>query len=349
MNETTMFVIAMICYLSAFVMFSASLSLDRKNLYVYARCVNWVGMALAFCALGMRWYSAGHPPLSNMYESLATLSTFIVLAGSLFTSSQPLPLLEAGSSVGAVLMIGLGSLFSADVRPLIPALQSYWLHLHVSLAFVGEACFAVAFILSYLFCLRRILGDFSSRTLFDDAREKMACYAVVIGLPATFIAGMLLLASHLSSLPMYRERWTSIVWWVILPSCLVAVLLSVLAYLYRGAIDRGAEKWLPENDELDKLIYRAIALGYPLFTVGGLIFGMVWANKAWGRYWGWDPKETWALITFLVYSIYLHVRLSRGWNGTWTACLSVAGFIVTMFTLFGVNLLISSLHSYAGS
>jgi cytochrome c-type biogenesis protein CcsB len=123
--------------------------------------------------------------------------------------------------------------------------------------------------------------------------------------------------------------------------------LILLTWMYRGAVHRGVEKWLPDADSLDKLIYRAIALGYPLFTVGGLIFGMVWANKAWGRYWGWDPKETWALITFLVYSIYLHVRLARGWNGTWTACLSIVGFIVTMFTLFGVNFLISGLHSYA--
>lgn len=349
MNETSIFVVAMICYLAAFALYSASLSLERRNLYAYARGANWVGVITALVALGLRWQSAGHPPLSNMYESLATLSTFILLAGLIFTSSQPLPVLEAGTSVAAVMMIGIASVFSTDVKPLIPALQSYWLHLHVSLAFVGEACFAVAFILSYLFCLRRILGNTAGKTDFLDLREKIACYSVVAGLPLAFIAGMILLAVNLSGNPMYADRWYSIVIWVILPSCLAAVVMAVMAYLFRGALGRGAEKWLPDNAVLDNLIYRAIALGYPLFTVGGLIFGMIWANKAWGRYWGWDPKETWALITFLVYSIYLHVRLARGWNGTWTACLSVAGFIVTMFTLFGVNLLISSLHSYAGS
>ncbi len=349
MNETSIFTLSMFCYLAAFALNSASLSLERQKLHTYGRAFNWLGITAAVIALGMRWHSAGHPPLSNMYESLVTLSTLIVLVGQIFTASQPLPVLEAGASVGAVLMIGVASVFSSDIRPLIPALQSYWLHLHVSLAFVGEACFAVAFILSYLFCLRRILGDASGRTDFSDSREKLACYSVVVGLPVVFIGGMALLARHLSSHPMYVDRWHNIVFWVIIPSILAVIAVAVMAWLFRGALGRGAERWLPDNVILDNLIYRAIALGYPLFTVGGLIFGMVWANKAWGRYWGWDPKETWALITFLVYSIYLHVRLARGWSGTWTACLSVAGFIVTMFTLFGVNFLISSLHSYAGS
>ncbi len=348
MNETSIFTLSMLCYLGSFALNSASLSLDRQNFHSYGRIMSWIGALAAVVALGLRWQNAGHPPLSNMYESLVTLSTLIVLVCLIFTSRQPLPVLEAGSSIGAILMIGVASVFSSDIKPLIPALQSYWLHLHVSLAFVGEACFAIAFILSYLFCLRRILGDASGRTDFTDRREKFACYSVVAGLPVAFIAGMILLAANLKQSQLYAERWHNIVIWVVIPSCLAAIGVAILAWLFRGALGRGAERWLPENAVLDNLIYRAIALGYPLFTVGGLIFGMVWANKAWGRYWGWDPKETWALITFLVYSIYLHVRLARGWNGTWTACISVAGFIVTMFTLFGVNFLISGLHSYAG-
>lgn len=349
MNEISIFTISMICYLVAFILYSASASLERQNLYTYGRRIAWAGVTLALGALCLRWYNAGHPPLTNMYESLVTLSSFIALAGLIFTAGQPIPLLEAGTCVGAVLMIGLASVFSSSVKPLIPALQSYWLHLHVSLAFVGEACFAVAFILSYMFCFRKAMSNSLDNPQFADAREKIACYLVVVGLPITFIGSMIVLANHLRTHPVYQENWHALAWGVILPSCLASVVILLFTYLYRGAISSRVDKWLPENDVLDNLIYRAIALGYPLFTVGGLIFGMVWANKAWGRYWGWDPKETWALITFLVYSIYLHVRLSRGWSGTWTACLSVIGFIVTMFTLFGVNLLISSLHSYAGS
>ncbi len=346
MNETQLFVFSIACYVLAFVGFSAHISLNRETLYKPARGAAWAGVLAALVAICLRWLNVGHPPLSNMYESLVTLSTLIALTGLIFTAKQPLPMLEAGTCVSSILMFGIASLFSSQARPLIPALQSYWLHLHVSLAFIGEALFAIAFILSYLFCFQKIMASSSNKSLFSSIYEKITCYLVVVGMPLAFIGGMTFLASHLSSHPSYEKSWFGLVWGVIVPSAVTMLLLMILTWMYRGAVHQGVEKWLPDSDSLDKLIYRAIALGYPLFTVGGLIFGMVWANKAWGRYWGWDPKETWALITFLVYSIYLHVRLARGWNGTWTACLSIAGFLVTMFTLFGVNFLISGLHSY---
>lgn len=346
MNETLIFSISTFFYLISFILYSVSVSFDRTRLYHVARYLLLIGVLAAFVGMGVRWSNAGHPPLSNMYESMVCLSTFVAMAGYLFTIGRALPLLEAGSAVAAVLMIGIASVFSSEIKPLIPALQSYWLHLHVSLAFLGEACFALAFILSYMYCFRQILAPEASREV--DLKEKALAVLVVAGLPASFLTGMVLLYGYLKTHPHYQERAHALLYWVIAPSCLTVAVLVVLTYLYRGAIGERTQKWLPDFQTLDGLTYRAIALGYPLFTVGGLIFGMVWANKAWGRYWGWDPKETWALITFLVYSVYLHVRLTRGWSGTWTACISVLGFIVTMFTLFGVNFLISSLHSYAG-
>lgn len=98
---------------------------------------------------------------------------------------------------------------------------------------------------------------------------------------------------------------------------------------------------------LDEVSYRGIAVGFPLFTLGGLVFAMIWAQKAWGAYWQWDPKETWALITWLFYSGYLHMRIVRGWEGRPAAWVSALGFVIVLFTLVGVNLLISGLHSYA--
>lgn len=346
MNGTIYFTIAIVFYLVAFGFYCVFLSINKKRLYKLARVSNWIGAFSAIIAISIRWMEAGHPPLSNMYESMVTLSTFIVLSGVIFTIRHPLALLEAGSSVFATMMIGISSLFPNEVQPLIPALQSKWLYIHVSLAFLGESCFAVAFILSYLYCLRRILGDSSGKTNFKNKIEKIACYIVTIGLPIIFIAGMILLALTLKEKPNYADKWQYVVYWLIIPAIVMSILLSILTYLFRGAIGKGAEKWLPDDSVLDNLTYRAIALGYPLYTIGGLVFGMIWANKAWGRYWGWDPKETWALVTFLVYSIYLHVRLAKGWSGIWTACLAVAGFSVTLFTLFAVNFLISSLHSY---
>jgi len=98
--------------------------------------------------------------------------------------------------------------------------------------------------------------------------------------------------------------------------------------------------------ELDRLTYTAVAVGYPFFTAGALVFGAIWAERAWGRWWSWDPKETWALVTWLVYSGYLHVRLLRGRKGSLPAVLAVVGFLCTVFTFFGVNYLLPGLHSY---
>mgnify|MGYP000150340011 CR=1 FL=1 len=100
------------------------------------------------------------------------------------------------------------------------------------------------------------------------------------------------------------------------------------------------------KEVLDRITYTSIAIGYPIFTAGALIFGAVWAEKAWGRYWNWDPKETWALITWLVYTVYLHLRLIRGKKDPLTTWIAIVGFLCTLFTFFGVNYLLSGLHSY---
>jgi cytochrome c-type biogenesis protein CcsB len=122
--------------------------------------------------------------------------------------------------------------------------------------------------------------------------------------------------------------------------------VAAIMFLIKKSKFAGFADKLPEADVLDSFSYRAISLGYPLFTFGAIILGMAWAHKAWGRYWGWDPKEVWALVTFIVYSLYLHGRYRWGWKGSLSAYLAIIGFAVTLFTLFGVNLLLSGLHSY---
>jgi cytochrome c-type biogenesis protein CcsB len=116
-----------------------------------------------------------------------------------------------------------------------------------------------------------------------------------------------------------------------------------------GQPPAGGGFWaaLPDLEVLDELTYQNIMFGF-LFLTLGIITGSVWANSAWGRYWSWDPKETWSLVTWLVYATLIHVRLVRGWNGARIAWLSVAGFGAVLFTWFGVNLLLSGLHSYGG-
>lgn len=146
-------------------------------------------------------------------------------------------------------------------------------------------------------------------------------------------------------------RWKGKNWNTMLYALAVGGLLYWLirAFITRGPIgDALARKTSGDHELLDEISYRAVAFGYPIFTLGGLIFAMLWAKEAWGRYWFWDPKETWAFIAWLVYSVYLHMRITRGWEGRKSAWMAVIGFGVVLFTLVGVNLLIVGLHSYAG-
>ncbi|MEC0089803.1 cytochrome c biogenesis protein CcsA [Paenibacillus macquariensis] len=143
------------------------------------------------------------------------------------------------------------------------------------------------------------------------------------------------------------RKLNTIIWSVLAGLILYALIRLIL----RKPLGKAIHPLLKglDADDLDEITYRTIAIGFPIFTLGALIFAMMWAQIAWGRFWGWDPKEVWALITWLFYSVYLHLRLSRGWQGKKSAWLAVLGFMIVMFTLVGVNLVIAGLHSYAGT
>lgn len=142
------------------------------------------------------------------------------------------------------------------------------------------------------------------------------------------------------------RKFNTVIWTVLLGALLYGLLRVILRKPLGASIGPILKGMDPED--LDEIGYRAIAIGYPIFTLGALVFAMIWAEEAWGRFWGWDPKEVWALITWLFYAVFLHLRLSRGWQGKKSAWLSVIGFLVVMFTLVGVNLVIAGMHSYAG-
>ncbi len=152
-------------------------------------------------------------------------------------------------------------------------------------------------------------------------------------------------------IPALQSQW--LVWHVVLSfigeAAFAVAFGSGLMYLIRDRSQEGSfsARTFPDLETLDKLTYRAVAVGFPIFTLGALIFGAVWAKYAWGNYWSWDPKETWALVNWIIYALFLHARIVRGWRGRATAWIAVIGFIATLFTLFGVNYLLSGLHSYA--
>jgi len=151
-------------------------------------------------------------------------------------------------------------------------------------------------------------------------------------------------------IPALQSQW--LVWHVIFSfigeSGFAVAFGASIMYLLRKNTQEGSfiHRTFPSLETLDMVSHRAIAAGFPIFTLGALIFGAIWAKYAWGTYWGWDPKETWALVTWIIYALYLHARLSRGWKGSAAAWISIIGFLATLFTLFGVNYILSGLHSY---
>jgi len=146
---------------------------------------------------------------------------------------------------------------------------------------------------------------------------------------------------------MFEATFVSSSTLVILISWAAVVFLLVIIWFQGMRLKAFFKQYMPPLNQLDDVTYRMIAIGWPLLTAG-IITGAVWANSAWGTYWGWDPKETWSLITWFVYAIYLHARYVRGWKGSQMAVISAVGFLAVIFTYLGVNLVLSGLHSYGG-
>jgi len=141
------------------------------------------------------------------------------------------------------------------------------------------------------------------------------------------------------------KKLTTVVWSIIFGSIIYVLLRLILRKRISEVLQPLTKK--TNSQLMDEIGYRSVLIGFPVFTLGALIFAMIWAHEAWSRFWGWDPKEVWALITFLFYAVFLHLRLSKGWAGKKSAWIALIGFIIIMFNLIAVNLILAGLHSYA--
>ncbi|MED4602468.1 cytochrome c biogenesis protein CcsA [Paenibacillus validus] len=351
-----------------------------------------------------RWAEAGHIPTSNMYEFMTFLGMMVVLAFIVVFLIYRTTVLGVFALPVAIIIIAYASVFPHEVQPLIPALQSYWLKIHVTTAALGEAFFAVGFAAGLMYLVQNV--NFSSSERKDRREQRGVEFTLFIlvvviafvaaifsfngsGYKAVFSSNVIvtdvnnveqtvkqettyvlppLVGPHQAetvqmtpffgmSEPLFEApswmkganagRKLNTVIWSLLSGAILYGLLRLIARKPLGAALHPMMKGI-DADDIDEIGYRSIAIGYPIFTLGALIFAMIWAHEAWGRFWGWDPKEVWALIVWLFYAAYLHFRLSRGWQGKRSAWLSVIGFLVVMFTLIGVNLVIAGLHSYSG-
>jgi len=274
MTMNVLFLFSAICYI-------AYLFAPDSFIGSLATITAWGGLYAGGSALLLRWYESylfmggdiGHAPVSNIYEVfilLFCIVTIIYLQWEKRYEAKAMgAFVMALVAAGVFFSIWLESVGQADIKPLVPALQSYWMKIHVPMNFVGYGAFAVA------------------------------CGA-----------GM--------------------------------------AYLTRMWLEARNSKMVrvfPSLEQLDQLAYKSVAVGFPAFTLA-TILGAAWAAEAWGGYWSWDPKETWALIVWLVYGAYLHVRISHGWHGKTLAWWTVIAFLVTVFCFLGVNMYLAGLHSY---
>jgi cytochrome c-type biogenesis protein CcsB len=257
---------------------------------------------LLFFILCSRWIVAGYFPLSNLYESLLFLTWTLLTIYLYIETKTKSKLIGAMVIPVAVLINGFANLtLSPEMQkssPLVPALQSNWLMMHVSMMLLSYATLIMGSLLSILFLVISRYEDIDLK-IVDN-----------------------------SSLPLYN----------IMLDYYEAKLLSPSDEIS----ELGKLKLL---QSLDNWSYRIIGLGFPFLTIG-IISGGVWANEAWGSYWSWDPKETWALITWLVFATYLHARITKGWEGKKTAILGGLGFFVIWVCYLGVNFLGKGLHSY---
>ena len=241
-----------------------------------------LGAAIHLGSIALRGIAADRVPWGNMYEFSSVVGVIAVIAflGALWRAPQ-IRYLGVFVMVPIILLMFLaGTVLYAKDAPLVPALQSYWLAIHVTAAASSEGILVTSAVFTVLFLIRQR-------------------YEVV----------------------------------------------SAAGGRMRFPVSLGER--LPSPETLDKVAYRTVAFAFPIYTFG-VIAGAIWAEAAWGRYWGWDPKETWAFIAWVVYAAYLHARATAGWKGRSAAWINLLGFSSMTFNFFVVNMVISGLHSYAG-
>ena len=300
--------------------------------------VGTLGMATANLTIAAllvaRWIEGGYFPLSNLYESLFFVAwglTAVHLIAERMSQSSLVGAATAPVSMGIVAFAAL--LLPATMQvsePLVPALKSNWLMMHVSVMLISYAALMVGSLIAIAFLV----------VTRGQAVELRGSSVGTGGFRNTKLRrnGSDCLSSEEQSLTPEMSSVTA-----------TGTGTAVLAKVTTATIAMTAAKLTPQRltlaDTLDNISYRIIGLGFPLLTIG-IISGAVWANEAWGSYWSWDPKETWALITWLVFAAYLHARITKGWQGRRPAILAASGFLVVWICYLGVNILGKGLHSY---
>lgn len=289
----------------------------------------WVGVTMALTGTMMRWFESyqigpdiGHIPLSNLYEvfvlfSWLTTTLYLYFEYKYKTRSMgAFAMLVVSAAVGFLLWYSMVQ-NAYEIQPLVPALQSWWMKLHVPANFIGYGTFAIAAMVGFAYLIKAHATETSWWKLGP-----------------LWVLGFVMFFEPL----VFRQGGISEYW---------GVFAGVSALIVGGILygRRRIAAHLPSLEVMDDVMYKSIAIGFTFFTIA-TILGALWAAEAWGGYWSWDPKETWALIVWLNYAAWLHMRLMKGLRGQVAAWWALTGLLVTTFAFLGVNMFLSGLHSY---
>lgn len=365
MNSSVFFDISAGAYIAAMITYVIFLVVRNQKTGVVASSLTIFGFVSQSTALIIRWinsyyfWTASNPtsgvvesilraaPLRNLYESLVFFVWSLIVFHIFFEfkyKNRSLGAFVTPIAALALLFIDVSGT-SKEIQPLIPALQSNWLLFHVLLSFLGYAAFGISFGAAAAYIVM-VTESRTEKTYIFWSFIIGVFLIILVCMGIDFLSLSAAERSELIQSHFLKATFRSSSGGVVAATWVVS--MSVIFALWYVGV--GLKKVLSGLNltpaMLDEITYKSIAVGFPLFTIGGLIMGAIWANSAWGKYWTWDPKETWSLITWFVYALYLHARFVGGWRGKRVAILSVVGFIAVIFTYLGVNLVLSGLHAY---
>jgi cytochrome c-type biogenesis protein CcsB len=424
LSESNLLYAALVFYSGAGALYLGFGVTGTKSYVRFASLATWAGLLANTGAVAHRWYEAGHPPFASIYEMLLSFVWTLAVLTLIAEKKYGVKVIGTVTMPVAIVGVVLMQLLRTDVHPLVPALQSTWLHVHVTLAMLAYAACALSFALAMMFLIQDKMKTetfLAATSLFGIATyagiltrfEKWGGLSVTAWNPEqkseVFLAKgvrlfvvipelgwlmLLVLAAVAAPLVLFLiSRWKhnegliNVADRVVFVSILMQILalvffllrardgsyasldaeglfptsLAASPFILAGLVGSifvsllyllllwrrsDLERMLPSADDLDRITYKTIAIAFPLLTLM-IAAGAYWANRTWGSYWSWDPKETWAAITWLVYAGYLHMRITRGWRGRRAAYFAILGFAVVMFTFFGVTYLLPGLHAYA--
>ncbi|ODG93640.1 MULTISPECIES: c-type cytochrome biogenesis protein CcsB [Bacillaceae] len=378
--------IAFICYIVATFFFGGSMKTNDNGPNRWGTIgitITIIGFLSQITYFILRWFAAGHAPVSNLFEFITFFGMMLIFAFIMIYFMYRLNIIGLFALPLSIIIIAYASVFPHEIKPLVPSLKSYWLHIHVTTAALGEAILAISFITGLIYLIKNIDQKVSTKKTFwleavlyflvtvvgfvvistaftasgyeakynwinkDKVQEEM-----VYNLPSIVgpHKGELTTKDRFEALAevpamVNAKKLNTVIWSIFAGAALYAIIRLILRKRIGAFLQPFVQK--VDSELLDEIGYRAVAIGFPVFTLGGLIFAMIWAQIAWTKFWSWDPKEDWALITWLFYAVFLHLRFKRNWQGENSAWLAVLGFAIIMFNLIAVNLIIAGLHSYA--